>query len=597
MKNNSELIVVFKSKPSTRMLLSLSRQSPLINIKYGLSNTNAMVVDIGDGNKDQAKAVLEQNPDVESVAANTSFYPLMMPNDTGIAATPVPGQPRIQWNLFNMKFAAPDRSAWDVTTGSPDTVVAVLDSGVDSSHEDLAGKLSSLVDCTGSTCQTVASMTADPGDVHSSHGTHVAGLVAAATNNGKGIAGSGFNTKIMMIKVMDANKEIKPGYIINALAWAADHDGAKVINMSLGQLEENLDAAVISQIQSAVGYAWGKGLVVVASAGNCGANNQGDETCAVLDADNNIVRYATNSKVYPAACANVLSVASLKYDNGLASYSQHNDPSNPKIGNWVSVAAPGGECSSPDDKYYCIASTWPGNLYKYDAGTSMAAPQVAGLAALLFAANPHLSNSQVKQIIETTANRSIAPGATNFGAVNALAAVDAVSSGVTITPTPTSTPASTPDTTTTPTPTSTPTPTGIAATVTPGPSVTPGPTTTPTLTLTPTLSPTPTNTPYPTTPVRLPKKPPDPYPLAPYCPVTVITGNECISDAKLTGDANCDGRIDSKDYLILRNQYDTMPGAQPVNQNANFSCKEGNSTTYFVDLVDFEIWRKHTNFD
>src|SRR3989338_10903326 len=128
----------------------------------------------------------------------------------------------------------------------------------------------------------------------------------------------------------------------------------------------------------------------------------------------------------------MLNVAALDVNNNLASYSQHNDPTDPQIGNWISILAPGGNFPTNSDKEFGIASTWPLNSYYYTLGTSAAAPHVSGIAALIWAAKPVLTNLQVKSIIEQTANKNIASGTTNNGMVDAVKALDSLN--VTITP-------------------------------------------------------------------------------------------------------------------------------------------------------------------
>lgn len=544
-KSTKEVIVVFKNRPTTSSILSLRSQSATITPANGITASNAMVFSVAAGSTvSETIASLSQNQNVEAVFPNRTLQLYTIPNDELIKATPVPGKRRKQWNMFHLKLAGDGQTAWDKTTGSGNVIVAVVDSGVDSSHPDLAGKFASLVDCSGTACQEKTTLTDT-----ASHGTHVSGLVGAATNNTQGMAGAGYNTKIMAIKLMDAAGNMTVDNFVNALKWAADH-GARVINMSLGQVAENLDTASIGLINDAVSYAWGKGALLVAAAGNCGGNTQGNEACAIVNDQGTVTGYATNSKNYPAASVNVLAVAALKADDTLASYSEHNDASNAQIGNWISVAAPGGECSSQADAYNCIASTIPGNQYAYNAGTSMASPQVAGIAALLFAVNPSLTNAQAKSILETTGDKTIASGATTNGAIDALAAVTLASGGI--------------------------------PTVTPSGS----PTSTPVLSPTPTLSPAPSQMPTPT-PVQLPKTPPSPFPTGPYCPLNT----NCSQ--KITGDANCDGKVDEADYALWKKQFDEMVPPAPLNQNANFFCVEGQRPSYFVDMIDYEIWRKN----
>lgn len=510
--SQKQVIVVFKESPKTTSLSGLIQQSTYsLSPAYGIAATNAMVFSIAGQSVSDAITELKKNDNVLTAYPNFYLYPMMVPNDPAIIVTPVSGKPRDQWYLFNTKTAGEGKSAWDVTTGSPSIVVGVIDSGVDSSHPDLIDKITSLVECVGGPCHEVNSMT---DDMKLPHGTHVSGLVAAATNNGVGIAGTGYNTKIMVIKVMDTNGKISIADVDNAIKWAADH-GVRVINMSLGSLEDNIDASAMQEIKDAVKYAWDKNIVIVTSAGNCGANTAGNKACAIVDSNGNTIGYATNHKMYPAAAENVLSVASLTVDNTLAPYSEHNDPSDVKIGKWISVAAPGGFCTSSNDAYNCILSTFYSTTgkYGYIMGTSQAAPQVAGIAALILALNPSLTNAQVKNIIESSTNKSIAADATNNGMVDALAAVSAVTPAVVPSMTITLTVSPTGGATVTPSPTNT------QSQITPSPSLavtnTPAPIP---VTPTPTITMTPVPTTYPTTPPKFPRTTPYPYPSPPYCP-------------------------------------------------------------------------------
>ncbi|OGG02131.1 hypothetical protein A2W14_02695, partial [Candidatus Gottesmanbacteria bacterium RBG_16_37_8] len=430
-----QLIVTFKDRPTAATLISLSRKSARAKLKYSIVNTKSLVYEAIDKDVVGVMRELQSSNDVETVVRDQKLDLLYLPNDLAIRATPVPGKPKLQWNMFNLNLAGTGQSAWDISKGSLQTVVAVLDSGIDSAHEDLVGKIASLVDCTVGVCRTVTSMTADPGNLDDSHGTHVAGIIGAATDNNLGIAATGFNTKLMILKIRDSRGDMLISYFTNALRYAADQ-GAKVINMSLGSLADNLDGPVIAQINDAVNYAWSRGSLLVAAAGNCGwdvsHHRAGGDPCDIYDTNGNFVRHAVNEKFYPATSPNVISVAALDVNNNLAPYSEHNDSGNAQIGNWVSVAAPGGQFSTNSDKEFGIASTWPLDSYYYLLGTSSAAPHVAGIAALIWAAKPSLSNQQIKTIIETTSNPNVVPGKTNFGMVNAFVALNNLN--ITITP-------------------------------------------------------------------------------------------------------------------------------------------------------------------
>lgn len=228
-----------------------------------------------------------------------------------------------QWGLHKVEAPA----AWETTTGSAGVSIAILDTGVDSNHPDLAAKVVSHVNFTDSSTAN---------DIHG-HGTHVAGIAAASTNNSIGVAGLGYDSSIMNVKVLSDDGFGYYSWIADGIVWAADN-GAQVINMSLSG-----DSAS-STLEQAINYAWSQGVVVVAAAGNQGGS----------------------TPRYPAYYANCIAVAATDSDDARASWSNY--------GSWIDVAAPG----------VSIYSTVKGTGYANKSGTSMAAPHVAGLAALLF---------------------------------------------------------------------------------------------------------------------------------------------------------------------------------------------------------------------
>jgi subtilisin family serine protease len=291
--------------------------------------------------------------------------------------------------------------AWDVYEPQAQTVVAVLDSGVDYNHSDLSSVL--YRDANG----TVIGYNAFNGSTNAAddqgHGTHCAGTVAARINNGVGVAGiAGWNplqagaddyVKIMPVKVLDSTGNGTDATVANGIIWAADH-GAKVVSLSLG------GAGSSTTIYNAINYAWGKGCVIVAAAGNSGVSTQ----------------------FYPAAYPNVISVAATDGNDTLASFSNY--------GSWVKVAAPG----------VGIYSTYKGGGYASMNGTSMATPHVAGLAALLRSQSPNLSNSQVSSLItgnvdpyQPYSGRTLGASAGRVNAYRALLAARGTTTG----PTPT----------------------------------------------------------------------------------------------------------------------------------------------------------------
>ncbi|OGH21641.1 MAG: hypothetical protein A2629_01915 [Candidatus Levybacteria bacterium RIFCSPHIGHO2_01_FULL_41_15] len=298
-----------------------------------------------------------------------------------------------QWGLPKIKA----EGGWDKTHGGDLAPVAVLDTGIDDSHPDISGKVVKR-----------ANFSWDPDVDGDGHGTHVAGIVAATTNNSIGIASLGYDTKLISVKVLDNSGSGYYSWIANGIIWAADN-GAKVINLSLGGYFDS------STLRDAVNYAWGKGVVIAAAAGN--SNN--------------------TRALYPAYYTNSIAVAATDSSDNKASFSSY--------GWWVDLAAPG----------VSILSTYNGN-YAYLSGTSMATPFVSALSSLVFANNSSFDNQDVRNKIESTAEKIAKTGNYwTYGRIDACAALDCESF---VTPTPTPTPTLTPTPTSTPTPTPSPIP-------------------------------------------------------------------------------------------------------------------------------------------
>ena len=228
-----------------------------------------------------------------------------------------------QWGLSTIM--APE--AWQITSGGPDVVVAVLDTGIDQTHEDLAGKVVASINFT-------QSPTVD--DLYG-HGTHIAGIVAATANNAVGGTGVAYNCSLMNVKVAEDDGSCDSATVAKGIIWAVDN-GAKVINISLTVTKTSLT------LEKAIDYAWDKGAVIIAAAGN---------------------NYSS-TPIYPAAYPNAIAVAATNKDDRLPQWSNHGD--------WVSLGAPGVD----------IYSTLPDDNYGYKSGTSSAAALVSGEAALLF---------------------------------------------------------------------------------------------------------------------------------------------------------------------------------------------------------------------
>lgn len=271
-----------------------------------------------------------------------------------------------QYSLTKMNVQA----AWDVTHGDG-VVVAILDTGADFGHIDLAGKFVS-------NGRDFINNDNDASDDHG-HGTHVSGIIAAATNNGIGVAGVGYNTRVLPVKVLAANGSGNHGQIASGIMWAADQ-GARIINLSLGGPYSS------QTLEQAVDYAWSKGALVVSAAGNHGGSTPN----------------------YPAAYTNVLAVCATDGGDTLGTFSGR--------GAWVDVCAPG----------VGILSTVRGGSYESWNGTSMAAPNAAGVAALALAACPTCTAAQLRNRLESTADSIGYSGLVGRGRLNAARAVNNV---------------------------------------------------------------------------------------------------------------------------------------------------------------------------
>lgn len=277
--------------------------------------------------------------------------------------------------------------AWDISKGDPTLVVAIIDSGIDSDHTEFAGRIVAPYNVATQT----SGMNAVLDDV--GHGTHVAGIVSASINNGIGIAGIAGNSKIMPIKAGD-NGYFYDSDLAAAIYYAVDH-GARVINMSLGGPGASLT------LQSAIDYALSHNVVVAAAAGN-----EGD---------------ALNEPDYPAAFDGVISVGATDQNDAPASFSNH--------GSYVKISAPGVNIFSTTPTYYTTDFQAD---YDYASGTSMATPEVAGLAALILSIKPSLNAEQVAQLIYENAKDIQSPGwdeFTGYGRIDVYKTLDAARMG------------------------------------------------------------------------------------------------------------------------------------------------------------------------
>jgi PKD repeat protein len=311
--------------------------------------------------------LLSANPGVLYAERIPVMRPTLVPNDLG-------GQAGANNQYALWIIDAP--LAWDINTGTSEIKVAIVDDAVLVTHPDLIPNLVPGYDVAFDTDNPM------PNDPNMTHGTHVAGIVGAATNNGIGVSSIGFNLKIMPVKSSSESQVVTDAYA--GVVWAADN-GADVINMSWG-------GSGFSQTgQNILNYAYEAGCVNVAASGN----------------DN------VSDVFYPAGYDNVLSVSSTTSTDAKSGFSN--------FGAWVDVAAPGSN----------ILSTYHNNFnpsYNAISGTSMASPMVAGLAGLVLSVNPELTQTQVMDCITNTAdnidaNNPAFIGQLGSGRINAYGAV------------------------------------------------------------------------------------------------------------------------------------------------------------------------------
>ena len=282
---------------------------------------------------EEMMALYAQDSNVEFVEPDYIVQSAAVPNDTYYAK---------QVALQTMSTS----KAWDISTGSSSIIIAVVDTGVSFSHTDLSGK-----------CLTGYDFVNEDSDASddNGHGTMVSGIIGASTNNSTGIAGAAWNCSILPVKVLDSEGSGYYSDLVEGIIYAADQ-GAKVINLSLGGSGTSI------ALENAINYAYNKGTVIVASAGN-----------------------SNGAVEYPAACSNVIGVAAVDNSDVKSSYSCY--------GSGVSFTAPGNS----------VYSTYYGGGYVSGSGTSFSAPFVSSLAALILDRDSGLSKDEVVNIMKAGA--------------------------------------------------------------------------------------------------------------------------------------------------------------------------------------------------
>jgi beta propeller repeat protein len=383
-RDRAEFARAFAARPQA----ALAQDSAQTPARY-LGNLYRVDFDRRDVEPAQAAAEYAADPNVEYAVPNYVRQMEWVPND--------PAYPQ-QWAHQRTSM----ESAWNTQRGNSNVVIAVIDSGVDYAHEDLSANI--WHDASGApgrdfvdldtakwiddgfsliTGEDYVGVDAEPMDF-GGHGTHCAGIAAATTNNARGVASVAHRSRVMPVRA--GFSITHPWYgevgvlddatIVPALHYAADN-GAKVISMSFGSQADS------AAIHDAVRYAYSAGALLVAAAGNSN----------------------TSARFYPAAYDEVVAVAATNRDNARSSYSN--------FGVWVDIAAPGGEKNadnqfSPDVSILSTVPKMGGFLtdpsgYASAAGTSMAAPYAAGVAALLAAQYPSAQRDELRgRLIATT---------------------------------------------------------------------------------------------------------------------------------------------------------------------------------------------------
>jgi serine protease len=422
-----EAIVMLKDGMSLQSLssemagLSLSSVRTLSGgehlVKISSSSVGAQSVFTAQATID-AISTLSRSSSVKYAQPNYRLHARAVPNDPSLGA---------QWDLPKMNMS----TAWDITTGSSSVVVAVIDTGIASQHPDLLGRTVAGYDFVSDV--TAAndgngrdSNPEDPGDAadcqdgtgfhpSSFHGSHVAGTIGASTNNGIGIAGINWVSKIQAVRVLGKCGG-STADIVDAIRWSgglsvagvpANATPSKVINMSLGGYlgRGNTCASADVATLNAIRDVNARGVSVIVAAGN----------------DNRNAQYDT-----PASCSGTITVAATNRADKRAFYSNY--------GSVVDIAAPGGDTrSTPADGILSTLKNDAGQfIYGAYQGTSMATPHVVGVVSLMYSLKPNITPAQVISTLQSTIRAfpasSGCTGTTSCGAgiVNAKAALDKV---------------------------------------------------------------------------------------------------------------------------------------------------------------------------
>ncbi len=368
--NEANVLLVKFNKQTTNQNVSEDYKIPKENIEevgdlniFRIKNTS-----LSDKNRLYTKKVFSDS--IDFIEKPQKYNTFLTPDDYSVST---------QWGLAKMNATL----AWNITTGSVSNTIAILDTGINGAHEDLTGKVTAgraFLNNGG----TVYDISANTDSDDHGHGTSVAGVAAAITDNGKGIAGTDWNAKLMPVKVMDSSGSGWDDDIADGIIYAAQN-GAKVINMSLGGDTSS------STLETAVNTAYNTyGCVVVAASGN-------ENTTPIS---------------YPARYENVIAVGATNSSDNRCTpsdwgYDIYGRPLGSNYGSNLDVVAPGNGIRTTKD-------TASGNEYRSASGTSLATPFVSGMASLILANHSSYTNAQVRSYIQGQADKVSGMNGANF---------------------------------------------------------------------------------------------------------------------------------------------------------------------------------------
>ena len=329
-----EIIVKYKNGVTRPQNSAFFVDGDKLSVEY--IDDNHSYYYVNDAKMEDLLEKCNSNPEIEYAQPNYKYSIENMTSDPYVS---------YEWGLDKINA----QKVWDINSNDAPPAVAIVDTGVNVEHADLKSNVVSGYN--------VIDGTTDVAD-DCGHGTHIAGIAAAVTNNGTGIAGVSGNSKIVPVKVLDKDGNGYSSDIALGIKWAADQN-VKIINLSLG------GSSYDNYLKEAVEYATKKGCIVVAAAGNKGSYRP----------------------TYPAAFEDVIAVTAVDNDDQLCNFSN--------FGRYVDIAAPGLD----------IYSTSKDGGYEYRSGTSMACAFVSGTIALVWGGAPEKTPKEIQEIIKASANK------------------------------------------------------------------------------------------------------------------------------------------------------------------------------------------------